>query len=63
MAFVQRGEFNGHPTLSFKRNKDDEKFWFGFGVSKAEAILENIEELKKFVAEHGETPVKEKKAK
>ena len=48
---VERGEFKGRPLLVIKRSEDD-KFPFSFGLSKARMILENIEEIKKFVAEN-----------
>lgn len=60
MSVVIKGEFKGHKMLSFKRNEDDEKFWFGFGIAKAQAVLEHIKELEAFVKEHGETKVKVK---
>ena len=47
---AERGEFKGNPMLILKRS-EDEKFPFSFGLSKAKMILENIEEIKKFVAE------------
>lgn len=48
---VERGEFKGRPLLVIKRSEDD-KFPFSFGLSKARMILENIEEIKKFVSEN-----------
>ncbi len=48
---VERSEFKGRPLLVIKRSEDD-KFPFSFGLSKARMILENIEEIKKFVAEN-----------
>jgi hypothetical protein len=48
---AERSEFKGKPTLVLKRS-EDEKFPFSFGVTKAKMILENIEEIKKFVAEN-----------
>jgi hypothetical protein len=48
---VERSEFKGKPVLVIKRS-EDEKFPFSFGLSKAKMILENIEEIKKFVAEN-----------
>ena len=48
---VERGEFNGHPLIIMKRNEND-KFPFSFGLSKARLIVENIEEIKKFVKEN-----------
>ncbi len=47
---VERSEFKGKPVLVIKRTEDDQ-FPFSFGISKAKLILENIEEIKKFVSE------------
>lgn len=48
---VERSEFKGKPLLVIKRDEDD-KYPFSFGLSKARLILENIEEIKKFVEEN-----------
>ena len=48
---IERSEFKGKPVLIIKRNEDD-KYPFAFGLSKAKLILENLEEIKKFVAEN-----------
>lgn len=48
---VERGEYKGKPLLILKRNEED-KYPFSFGVSKARLILDNIEEIKKFVEEN-----------
>jgi hypothetical protein len=45
---AERSEYKGRPVLVLKRS-EDEKFPFSFGVAKAKMILENIEEIKKFV--------------
>ncbi|MGE5197755.1 MAG: hypothetical protein ACM3IL_04550 [Deltaproteobacteria bacterium] len=50
---VERGEYKGKPLLILKRNADD-KFPFSFGVSKAKLIVENIDEIKKFVDENSQ---------
>lgn len=47
---VERSEYKGSPTIVLKRNSDD-KFPFSFGLGKAKMILENIEEIKKFIEE------------
>lgn len=47
---VERSEFKGKPILILKRD-ENEKFPFSFGLSKAKLILENIDEIKKFVEE------------
>ena len=48
---VERSEYNGKPILILRRSEED-KFPFSFGLVKAKLILENIEEIKKFVAEN-----------
>jgi len=50
---IERTEFKGKPVLILKRNAED-KYPFSFGASKARLILENIEEIKKFVEENQE---------
>jgi hypothetical protein len=51
---VERSEYKGKPILVIKRD-EQEKFPFSFGVNKAKMILENIEEIKKFVAENSQS--------
>jgi hypothetical protein len=54
---VERSEFKGKPVLIIKRDEND-KYPFSFGMTKARLILENIEEIKKFVMDNekeGET--------
>ena len=51
MAIIERSEFKGKPMLVIKRDEED-KYPFSFGMAKAKMILENIEEIKKFVAEN-----------
>lgn len=53
MAIVERSEFKGKPTLVIRRN-DDDKYPFSFGLSKAKLILENLDEIKKFVEENSQ---------
>ncbi len=48
---VERGEYKGKPLLVLKRDEDD-KYPFSFGLGKAKMILDNIEEIKKFVEEN-----------
>ena len=48
---IEKSEFKGKPIIILKRNEDD-KYPFSFGLSKAKLILENIEEIKKFVDEN-----------
>ena len=52
---IERGEYKGKPLLIIKRNEDD-KFPFSFGLNKARMILENIDEIKKFVEENSQAP-------
>ena len=46
---VERSEYNGKPILVLRRDEND-KFPFSFGLAKARMILDNYEEIKKFVA-------------
>lgn len=48
---VERSEFKGKPVLIMRRSEDD-KYPFSFGLSKARLILENLEEIKKFVEDN-----------
>ncbi|MFC1675130.1 hypothetical protein ACFL1K_04540 [Candidatus Omnitrophota bacterium] len=48
---IERSEFKGRPVLVIKRDGED-KYPFAFGLTKARMIVENIEEIKKFVAEN-----------
>lgn len=48
---IERSEYKGNPIIVIKRNEED-KYPFSFGVAKARLILENIEEIKKFVEEN-----------
>jgi len=48
---VERGEYKGKPLIILKRNEED-KYPFSFGLSKAKLILDNLEEIKKFVEEN-----------
>lgn len=51
---VERSEFKGKPIIILKRD-EEEKFPFSFGLSKAKLIVENFEEIKKFVEEYNKT--------
>lgn len=53
---VERSEFKGKPVLIMKRAEDD-KYPFTFGLSKARLILENLEEIKRFVEENDKEAV------
>jgi hypothetical protein len=48
---IERAEYKDKPVLIIKRDEDD-KYPFSFGIGKARMILENIEEIKKFVADN-----------
>jgi len=48
---VEKSEFKGKPVIILKRQEDD-KYAFTFGLGKAKLILENLEEIKKFVEEN-----------
>jgi hypothetical protein len=45
-----KSEFKGTTVLELRKNEED-RFPFSFGLNKAKLILENIEEIKKFVEE------------
>jgi hypothetical protein len=48
---VERSEFKGKPVLILRRDEND-KYPFTFGLSKARLLLENLEEIKRFVEEN-----------
>jgi hypothetical protein len=48
---VERSDFKGKPVLIMRRSEDD-KYPFTFGLSKAKLILENLEEIKRFVEDN-----------
>jgi len=48
---VSFSEFKGNKIISLKR-KEDDNFPFSFGVGKAKLIVENYNEIKKFVTEN-----------
>jgi hypothetical protein len=50
-AMIEKTKYKGKPVMVIKRSEDD-KFPFAFGLGKARLILENIEEIKKFVEEN-----------
>jgi len=51
MSIVSEAEFKGNPMIVIK-NSEDDQYPFQFGVKKAKLVLENIEEIKKFVEKH-----------
>ena len=48
---VERTEFKGKPVMVIKRDEND-KYPFSFGMTKAKMILENIDEIKRFVEDN-----------
>ena len=48
MSIVSESEFKGNAMLVIKNDEED-KYPFQFGLRKAKLVLENIEEIKKFV--------------
>ena len=48
---VERGEYRGQAVIIIKRDAND-RFPFSFGLRKARLILDNINEIKKFVEEN-----------
>ena len=53
---IERTEFKGKPVITLKRSEDDQ-FPFSFGVSKAKLIVENFDEIKKFVEENSKPQI------
>jgi len=51
MSIVSESEFKGNAMIVLK-NSEDDQFPFQFGVKKAKLVIENIEEIKKFVEKH-----------
>ena len=53
------GKFEVKPTFGVLTgvSRDGQEFWFDFGIKKAQAILENLDQLRKWVdrqeAPHG----------
>lgn len=48
---ASESEFKGNPMLVLSQGPDD-RFPFQFGLKKAKLILENIDEIKKFVEKY-----------
>ncbi len=48
---AEEDNYNGNPVIVLKRDETD-TYPFRFGVRKAELVIENIEEIKKFVKKH-----------
>jgi hypothetical protein len=51
MSIVSESEYKGNPMIVIK-NSEEDKFPFQFGLKKAKLILENLEDIKKFVEKH-----------
>lgn len=51
MAIVEESEFKGNKMIVIK-NSEDDQYPFQFGVKKAKLVVENIEEIKKFVEKY-----------
>ena len=52
---IERSEYKGKPVLIIKRDEND-KYPFAFGLNKARMILENLEEIKRFVEDNNKEP-------
>ncbi|MDD5432154.1 MAG: hypothetical protein PHO70_04105 [Candidatus Omnitrophica bacterium] len=52
---VEFGDYKGKPVMIIRRDEND-RFPFSFGLSKAKLILENIEEIRKFVKDNDKQP-------
>ena len=48
---VERTEFKGKPVMVIKRDEND-KYPFSFGMTKAKMILENLDEIRRFVEDN-----------
>lgn len=56
MSEAKESEFKGHPMLVLSNGPDD-KYPFQFGLKKAKLVVDHIEDIKKFVANHdGDQP-------
>lgn len=51
MSIVSESEFKGNKMIVLKNDEEDQ-YPFQFGVKKAKLVLENIEEIKKFVEKY-----------
>ncbi len=48
---VEHEDYNGNPVIVIKRDEND-AYPFRFGLRKAQLIVDNIEEIKKFVKDN-----------
>ncbi|MCL5410498.1 MAG: hypothetical protein M1324_01435 [Patescibacteria group bacterium] len=51
MSIASESEFKGNVMIVIKNNEEDQ-YPFQFGLKKAKLVLENIEEIKKFVEKY-----------
>ena len=51
---IEKSEYKGKPIIVLKRNEED-KYPFSFGIAKAKLIMENLDEIKKFIEENDKT--------
>lgn len=51
MSFAEISEYKGNPVLTLKNDPDD-RYPFTFGVKKAKLLLEHLDDIRKFVADH-----------
>ena len=51
MSIVTESEYKGNPMIVIK-NSEEDRFPFQFGLKKAKLILENLEDIKKFVEKY-----------
>ncbi len=51
MSIVSESEFKGNKMIVIKATEDDQ-YPFQFGVKKAKMVLENLDEIKKFVEKY-----------
>lgn len=48
---IEKSEYKGRPVLILKRDAND-KYPFTFGPAKARIIMEHLDEIRAFLAEH-----------
>ena len=48
---AQVSTYKGHPTLSLHRSENGDRYPFTFGLAKAQLILDNLDAIRRFVAE------------
>ena len=52
------GDYKGHPIISLLKDETDQRP-FTFGLGKARLILDNLDDIRKFVEDNSVGPVKE----